>query len=396
MPEESFIDLGASPEVTRALFERGAKAPFPIQTMVIPDALAGHDVLGRSKTGSGKTLAFAVPIVERLDPAGPRPAALILTPTRELAAQVAGEFEAIAGTKGLTTGAAYGGIPISEQTRATKAHVLIATPGRLDDLVRRRLISLGAVSTLVLDEADRLLDMGFLPQVDRIVRRIPAERQTMFFSATLDGAVGAMARAYTRDPRRHEIVDQHMTVDEADHRFIPVEAGGKVEALAKLLSEKDRGLTLVFVRTKRGADRLAQKLKTRGFKVLALHGDMTQAAREHALARFEAGRVDTLVATDVAARGLDLQRVTLVVNFDPPEDDKAYVHRVGRTARAGRSGTGVTFVQPGEQADLSRMADRLKLADEFQEEGMKIAPPRLVFSSGRGRRSGLGRRRARR
>jgi ATP-dependent RNA helicase RhlE len=392
----SFIDLGASPAVVRALAKLGITAPFPIQSLVLPDAIAGRDVLAKSQTGSGKTLAFAIPLVERVDPAGPMPSALVLTPTRELAAQVAEDFAGIAGTKGVRVAVAYGGISIREQGKGVgRAHVLIATPGRLSDLVERRLVKLDHVEILVLDEADRMLDMGFQPQVDRIIRHLPQVRQTMLFSATLDGAVGHVAAAYTRNPSRHEVESDGKTVEEVDHRFVPVSAHGKVEALIELL-QKDRDLTLVFVRTKRGADRLVQKLKAKGVRAEGLHGDLTQPARQRALQRFESGRCDVLVATDVAARGLDLERISHVVNFDPPSDDKGYVHRVGRTARAGRAGTGITLVTAEQQSDISRMAARLDLQREFEEEGMTVAPPRVVFSgSTGGRRSSLRARRRR-
>ena len=390
----SFIDLGASPAVVRALAKLGLTAPFPIQTLVLPDAIAGHDVLAKSQTGSGKTLAFAIPLVERIDPAGPMPSALVLVPTRELAVQVAEDFAGVAGAKGVRVAVAYGGISIREQGKGVgRAHILIATPGRLSDLVERRLVRLDHVEILVLDEADRMLDMGFQPQVDRIVRHLPKVRQTMLFSATLDGAVGHLAASYTNDPRRHEIQYESKTVEEVDHRFVPVSAHGKVEALIELL-ERDRDLTLVFVRTKRGADRLVHKLKAKGVRAEALHGDLTQPARQRALKRFESGSCDVLVATDVAARGLDLDRISHVVNFDPPADDKGYVHRVGRTARAGRAGTGITLVTSEQQGDISRMAARLDLQREFEEEGMTVAPPRVVFSgSTGGRRSSLRARR---
>ncbi len=397
MHHPSFRDLGVSEAVTRTLAARGITAPFEIQSLVMRDALAGTDVLARSQTGSGKTLAFAIPIVERVRPGGAGPSALVLVPTRELAQQVADELTDIARAKGLRVGVAYGGTSVREQTRgAARADVLIATPGRLEDVASRGLVKLDGVRILVLDEADRMLDMGFQPQVDRIVRRVPTERQTMFFSATLDGAVGALARAYTRAPVLHEVEGRRKTVEEIEHRFIPVSAQGKIDALVEVL-EKDRELTLVFVRTKRGVDRLVAKLKARGLRVEGLHGDMPQNARQRALQRFESGRVDVLVATDVAARGLDLERITHVVNYDPPEDDKGYVHRMGRTARAGRSGTGITLVTADQQGDVSRMAARLDLHREFQQDGMAIAPPRVVFSGSRGgRRSGLrarGRRR---
>ena len=390
MTTRSFLDLGVSNAVVDALAARGINAPFEIQRLVMRDALAGKDVLARSQTGSGKTLAFALPIVERLERGAATPSALILVPTRELAQQVADDFADVARAKGLRVGVAYGGTKLREQTKgAARADVLIATPGRLEDVAERGLVRLGGVRILVLDEADRMLDMGFQPQVDRIVRRLPKDRQTMFFSATLDGAVGHLARAYTHDAVLHEVESQAKTVEEIDHRFIPVEAQRKVEALVDLLG-KDRELTLVFVRTKRGADRLVRKLKVQGIRVEALHGDMAQPARQRALQRFESGKVDVLIATDVAARGLDLERISHVVNYDPPEDDKGYVHRIGRTARAGRSGIGITLVTAEQQGDVSRMAARLDLHEEFREEGMKIAAPRVVFSGSRGgRRSSL-------
>ncbi len=391
MSRPSFSDIGVSKAVVDTLAARGITEPFPIQSMVLQDATSGRDTLAKSQTGSGKTLGFAIPIVERLNPkTDPHPSALVLVPTRELAAQVAEEFSDVAEAKGLKVGLAYGGTRVKDQARAIhRAHVLIATPGRLEDIAERGMVDLGGVRILVLDEADRMLDMGFQPQVDQIVRRLPKDRQTMFFSATLDGAVGRIATVYTRDPVRHEVASAHQTVDEVEHRFISVPTGGKLQALADLLGQ-DRGLALVFVRTKRGVDRLVSNLKGKGVTAGALHGDMDQRARERALRRFADGRVDVLVATDVAARGLDLDHITHVINYDPPVDDKGFVHRVGRTARAGRAGTSVTLVTSQDQGDVSRMAARLDLREEFESEGMKVAPPRLVFSgSPRGRRSGL-------
>jgi ATP-dependent RNA helicase RhlE len=396
MPTQSFPDLGISAPVVRILAARGIIAPFPIQTLVMADALAGRDVLAESRTGSGKTLAFAIPIVERLSTAtGQRPQALVLVPTRELASQVVGEFTDLARAKGLRVAAAYGGTRISEQNRAvSNADILVATPGRLEDLSERRLVRLSSIRILILDEADRMLDMGFEPQVAAIVRRIPSERQTMFFSATLEGAVGHLAARYTKNAVRHEVQTDRPTVEEAEHRFISVSEHGKVDALAELL-QAEPGLALVFVRTKRGADRLATKLKDRGLSAAAMHGDLTQQARERTLARFHKGTVNTLVATDVAARGLDVEGIAHVINYDPPADDTGYVHRVGRTARAGRSGRGVTLVTPEQQSDVSRMAARLHLSEDFKRDGMTIAPPRTVFSS-KGRRAGMTRRPRRR
>ena len=396
MTVRSFPELGVSEPVARALATRGITIPFPIQTLVVGDALTGRDVLAKSQTGSGKTLAFALPIAERLTPrTDQRPQALILVPTRELASQVVGELRDVARAKGLRVAAAYGGVSIREQSKGVStADILVATPGRLEDLANRRLVRLDGVRILVLDEADRLLDMGFEPQVAALVRRIPKERQTMFFSATLEGAVGQLARRYTRDPVSHEVVSAKATVDEAAHRFVPVSEHGKVDALIELLLAEP-GLALVFTRTKRGADRLAARLKAKGLSVAAMHGDLSQAQRERTLARFHTGKVSTLIATDVAARGLDVENIAHVINYDPPADDIGYVHRVGRTARAGATGMGVTLVTPEQQGDVSRMASRLKLAEEFKAEGMTIAPPRVVFSS-KGRRSGMTRSRRRR
>jgi superfamily II DNA/RNA helicase len=389
---ESFRALGVSEPVAAALDARGITEPFPIQAMVWEDALAGRDTLARSKTGSGKTLGFALPIVERLDAAAKAlPSALVLVPTRELAQQVREDFVSVADATNLRVKAVYGGTNVKEQARGVgSSHVLIATPGRLDDLATRGLVDLGSIRILVLDEADRMLDMGFQPQVDRIVRRLPKDRQTMFFSATLDGAVGRIAEVYTRDPVLHEVAGHdRQIVEEADHRFVPVPLAEKVTRLVELANAQ-AGLTLVFVNTKRAVDSLARQLKAQGLHALALHGDMRQEARDRALKRFSDGHVGVLVATDVAARGLDLDDITLVVNFDAPLDDKAYVHRVGRTARAGRGGTSVTFVTPDQQGDISRMAARLDLHAEFELEGMKVAPPRVVFSGGpKGRRGGF-------
>ncbi len=389
MSQETFAALGVSAGLAAALEARGITAPFQIQTRAIPPALAGTDLLAKSPTGSGKTLAFAIPLVERMPLDDARPAALVLVPTRELALQVTEEIAYLAKARGIQVAPVYGGVSLRPQANlARDAHVVVATPGRLQDLLDRRLLTLDAVEMLVLDEADRMLDMGFKPQVDRIVKRLPRERQTMFFSATLDGEVGELARAYTQSPARieAELPSEHAS-GEIDHRFVPVTAETKVEKLIELLAA-ERGLALVFVRTKRGADRLARKLEQQGVKAVAMHGDLNQSQRQRALTRFESGKVSTLIATDVAARGLDLDDVTHVINFDPPEDGKAYTHRVGRTGRAGRSGTGITLVLPDQQADMSRVARLNGQQETFASTGMKTSAPRRVYTSRR--RGGWG------
>ena len=377
-----FRSLGVSESVSALLAERGIATPFQIQSLVIPEALRGGDVLAKSPTGSGKTLAFAIPIVENGSDA--TPFALVLVPTRELCAQVTEEFALIAGDR-LRVASVYGGVPLRAQAKeAQAAQVIVATPGRLQDLVDRRLVSLDRVRVLVLDEADRMLDMGFKPQVDRIVRLLSENRQTMFFSATLDGEVGELARRYTHFPARFEgELPAERRTGEIDHRFIPVTADNKVSTLVDLLNEEERGLALVFVRTKAGADRLVEKLRRHEVDAVAIHGDKGQAQRERALAHFDAGKVRTLVATDVAARGLDVDDITHVINFDPPEEPDVYTHRVGRTGRAGRGGVGITLVLPEQQADVSRVARLQGQTEKYEAAGLQLAKPKLVYTSRR-------------
>jgi superfamily II DNA/RNA helicase len=374
--------------VCELLAARGIAAPFQIQGLVIPEALRGGDVLAKSPTGSGKTLAFAIPIAQLVDPGAEKPFALVLVPTRELCAQVTEEFALIAGDK-VKVASVYGGVPLKAQAdEAKQAHVIVATPGRLQDLVDRGLVSLDHVRILVLDEADRMLDMGFKPQVDKLVRRLHDDRQTMFFSATLDGEVGELARRYTHFPARFEgELPADRRSGDVDHRFVAVTQDNKVSTLVELLKQDETGLALVFVRTKAGADRLVEKLRRHDVDAAAIHGDKGQAQRESALARFDTGKVKTLVATDVAARGLDVDDITHVINFDPPEEPDVYTHRVGRTGRAGRGGVGITLVLPEQQADVSRVARLQGHVERFQETGMTVARPRLVYKSKRGRGS---------
>ena len=359
--QETFSALGVSAPIVRALERRGIHAPFAVQNLVLPDALGGVDVLVASPTGSGKTLAFGIPVIERAAGAPGRPAALILVPTRELASQVVDELAPLAQARGLNVVPVYGGTSIGAQAkRARSAHVLVATPGRLEDLIERRVISLRDVRILVLDEADRMLDMGFRPPVDRVLRGVPANRQTLLFSATLEGDVMDLATQYTTNAVHHKLDSrpEQAPVD-IEHHFVPVTTATKLEQLAQTIDGAE-GLSLVFVRTKHGADRLALRLqRDHNVRAAVLHGNMSQNAREKSLRRFESGNVQTLVATDVAARGLDVDRISHVINFDPPRTDEDYVHRVGRTGRAGRSGTGVTLVLPEQQTDVARLAQRL-------------------------------------
>ena len=360
MSQSSFADLGVSRAVVDALARGGINDPFHVQRLVIGEVLAGHDVLVRSPTGSGKTLAFAVPMVELIAAEAPRPAALILAPTRELVVQIAEELYPIAHARALKTAPVYGGVGLSRQSQiAARAHILVATPGRLEDLIARGAFELDQIQLLVLDEADRMLDMGFRPAVDRIVSLCPSDRQTLFFSATLSGETGRVAKAYTRNAVRLEHAgDPAHSAAIVEHRFLEVETPSRVAALVAEL-DIDRDLTLVFVRTKRGADRLVKRLGDHGVDAVAMHGNRSQSQRERALASFEAAEVSTLVATDIAARGIDVDRISHVINFDPPEDRDAYVHRVGRTGRAGRSGVGITFHSAAERDKIAGLADEL-------------------------------------
>ena len=370
MSSQSFADLGVSDAACSALASRGMTEPFAIQKLVIADVLAGRDVLAKSPTGSGKTLAFGVPMVDRIAAESRRPAGLILAPTRELATQIVEELRSIAHARALKITAVYGGVGLQQQGRdAAKAHIVVATPGRLEDQLQRGAFSLRNVEVLVLDEADRMLDMGFRPAVDRIVAQCPKDRQTLFFSATLDGDAGRIAKEYTHDAARHEHVPTEVKTAQIEHRFLAVEHESRVKALVREL-RSERDLALVFVRTKRGADRLVKRLGNEGVNAVSMHGDKSQRQREQALARFESGRVDTLVATDVAARGIDVDGVSHVINYDAPDDREAYVHRIGRTGRAGRTGIGITFVSAEQARDVHQIARDLDLHDQFGETGL--------------------------
>lgn len=364
----SFESLGVKPELVSVLKERGITQPFPIQALTIGDALAGRDVCGKAKTGSGKTLAFGIPLLARGAPGAPgRPGALVLVPTRELAMQVAKVLEPLAKAVGREVACIYGGVPLDRQAKALAGgvDVVVATPGRLIDLLERSQVDLGAISTLVLDEADRMADMGFMPQVEWLLRRLPTRRQTMLFSATLDGEVNGLISHYLTDPVRHEVGSEQPTVEGMRHHFFSVHEMDKDRVAAAVV--RGAGKAILFVRTKRGATRLAKALAANGVRNAAIHGDLRQRERQTALEDFSTGRLGVLVATDVAARGLDIASVNVVVHYDPPEDHKAYLHRSGRTARAGGSGVAVTLVLWNQLLEVERVQRRLGLQMPIEE-----------------------------
>jgi superfamily II DNA/RNA helicase len=364
----AFEALGVSRDLAVALAHDGITDPFPIQALTIPEGLAGRDVCGKAKTGSGKTLAFGLPLLERISRAKPRsPRALVLVPTRELANQVKRVLVPLAQVRDLRITDVYGGVSMDRQITALRkgADAVIGTPGRLIDLIERRELSLADVEVLVIDEADRMADMGFLPQVQKILYKIESAHQTMLFSATLDGAVKWIVDRYLHDPVHHEVESPEETVDEMEHRFLHVHQMDKVKVTAAIA--RGVGRTLIFVRTKRGADRLVSRLRGEGIRAGAIHGDLRQAARQRALDDFARGRLPALVATDVAARGIHVDAVDVVVHYDPPEDEKAYIHRSGRTARAGETGVAVTLTLWNQETTVRSIQRRLRLSEPIVE-----------------------------
>ena len=363
-----FADLGIDQDLVDVLAERGITTPFEIQTLAIPDGIAGRDVCGKAKTGSGKTLAFGIPLIQRLSKAKPhRPTGLALVPTRELAVQVCKELEPLAATRGLTFEAIYGGSPIEKQIAALKRGVdfVVATPGRMIDLIQQEELSVADLEGVVIDEADRMADMGFMPQVEWILRRAKKDHQTLLFSATLDGMVGALISRYQTDPVTHEVASDDVTVAEMEHRFLAVHEMDRVRVAARIVEASNR--TIIFSRTKWGADKLTDKLLGENVKAAAIHGDLRQAQREKALSDFQAGKVKCLVATDVAARGSHVDDVDVVIHYDPPSDAKTYVHRSGRTARAGESGVVVSLVLWNEELEIRKLLRRLGMKQPIVE-----------------------------
>ncbi|MBV9951020.1 MAG: DEAD/DEAH box helicase [Acidimicrobiia bacterium] len=356
----TFATLGVDGDLVAALEARGITSPFAIQALTIADALAGRDVCGKAKTGSGKTLAFGLPILQKVETAEPRkPRALVLVPTRELATQVAEELAPLGTPREVRVLAVYGGANLETQTKALDkgAEIVVATPGRMIDLLDRKAVGLSDIETVVIDEADRMADMGFMPQVEWILRHTTRRHQTLLFSATLDGATQGLIDRYQHDPVRHEVASREVTVEEMTHRFLLVHEMDKVKVAAAISRSASR--TMIFSRTKRGADRLVKQLGVEGVKAAAIHGDLRQQMRERALADFIAGKLPVLVATDVAARGIHVDDVEIVIHYDPPEDHKGYLHRSGRTARAGESGLVVTLVLWDQELEVRRLQKRI-------------------------------------
>ena len=362
----AFADLGLPRPLVKALDRLGVTATFPIQARAIPDAMAGRDVLGRAQTGSGKTLAFGLPLLSRVAgthrEAAPRsPRGLVLVPTRELAKQVTDALAPLAQGVGVRITAVYGGAPMGRQIDALRrgADVVVATPGRLVDLIERGACTLGNVRVTVLDEADYMADLGFLPVVTRLLQATPAGGQRLLFSATLDGGVARLVQAFLHEPALHAVAPAGQPVETMDHRIFAVEAGDKVAVATEVAGRSGR--TLIFVRTKHGADRLAKQLTRAGVAASAIHGNLAQNARQRALDGFTSGRPRVLVATDVAARGIHVDGIDVVLHFDPPADHKDYLHRSGRTARAGTSGTVVSLVQPDQAREFAKLHERARI-----------------------------------
>ena len=362
----SFTDLGVPADLVAVLARKGIEAPFPIQTATVPDAIAGHDVTGRAPTGSGKTIAFGLAVAARVQAAKPgRPTALILAPTRELADQIRREVEPLLAARNLRVAAVYGGTGYGPQINALRrgVDVLVACPGRLEDLIQRRNVNLSDVGIVVVDEADRMADMGFLPVVRRILDQTLENRQTLLFSATLDGEVEKVARAYQRNPIRHEVAAEPRSSGNVEHVFWKIKPDDRLDVLIDVTLRC--GTVIAFCRTRHGVDRLAKKLSQAGVGAANLHGGRSQSQRERALHAFQTGRMPVLVATDVAARGIHVDQVACVVHFDPPADSSDYVHRSGRTGRAGEDGLVLSFVGKQDEHAVRKIISQLRLPVEI-------------------------------
>ncbi len=396
----TFADLGVPDSICAALHDAGITSPFPVQAATIPDLFAGRDVVGRAPTGSGKTLAFGIPLVAMSPRAEPkRPTALVLAPTRELAAQIALELQPMLAAADRRALAVYGGVGLDPQIKKLRRGIdlLVATPGRLEDLISQRVVTLENVSMVVVDEADRMADMGFLPVVRRLLDQTRHDRQTILYSATLDGDVGKVIREYQTDPVRHEVGEAKPDLKAMTHHFWQIPRPERIPLAASTIATFGR--TIVFTRTRHGADRAARQLGKLGIQAAAIHGNRSQGQRQRALADFASGKAQALVATDVAARGIHVDAVECVIHFDPVDEDSAYVHRSGRTARAGASGHVISFVDPGQVADVKKMKKRLDLPQEItappDTDGVLPAPPKDEAPKPRNqnRQSGQGQQR---
>jgi ATP-dependent RNA helicase RhlE len=391
----SFDTLGLSPALLRALGEQGYTEPTPIQAAAIPVVMAGHDLMAGAQTGTGKTAAFALPLLERLFPDGKRnpmarkPRALILTPTRELAAQVQESVRGYSKHIGVKSATVFGGVGMGPQIDALRrgVEIIVATPGRLLDHMQRRTVDLSGIEILILDEADRMLDMGFLPAMKRVLAALPTARQTLLFSATFSSEIKGLASQFMRSPQEIQIAKPNSVASTVTHRVHPVDGEGKRDLLLHLLSQ-DGSQTLVFCRTKHGSDKLTKQLEKAGLRAAAIHGNKSQNQRTRALADFKSGRVNVLVATDIAARGLDIDQLPMVINFDLPMVAEDYVHRIGRTGRAGAEGLAVSLVSRAEEGLLRDIRKLLKQDIAIENvAGFEPAQPLRLDGPGGGGRS---------
>ena len=371
---KTWSELGVPKNIISGLLARGIDAPFPVQEATLPDALAGNDICGKAPTGSGKTLAFGIAIAAKVTKSRPgRPTGLVLVPTRELAAQVAKEISLLCGGSDIRVSAVYGGAGYGPQVKAARASsIVVATPGRLEDLIKRRDLDLGAVAVAVIDEADRMADMGFMPAVKRIMRSVTTDRQTLLFSATLDGDIDLLIREFQQSPKRHAVATAE-NAGEIDHLFWNVSRDNRTKILVEIATQYERAI--VFCRTKHGSDRLAGNLEAMGINTCVIHGNRSQAQREKALEQFRRGKATVMVATDVAARGIHIDAVPVVVHFDMPEDPKDYIHRSGRTGRAGMKGTVISLIDKSMRRSTTSLCRGMKFDVIFDEPNFDLSEP---------------------
>ena len=371
---KTWLELGVPKNIISGLVARGIETPFPVQEATLPDALAGNDICGKAPTGSGKTLAFGIAIAAKVTKSRPgRPTGLVLVPTRELAAQVAKEISLLCGGSDIRVSAVYGGAGYGPQVKAARASsIVVATPGRLEDLIKRRDLDLGAVAVAVIDEADRMADMGFMPAVKRIMRSVTTNRQTLLFSATLDGDIDLLIREFQNSPKRHAVASAE-NAGEIDHLFWNVSRDNRTKVLAEIATQYERAI--VFCRTKHGSDRLAGNLESMGINTCVIHGNRSQAQREKALEQFRRGKATVMVATDVAARGIHIDAVPVVVHFDMPEDPKDYIHRSGRTGRAGMKGTVISLIDKSMRRTTTSLCRGMKFDVIYDEPNFNLSEP---------------------